>query len=218
MGVGSIQDVRANFADLWRINRYLGGFRALSQHLYPRLQRYQGPLTVVDIGAGSADIAVRIARWAQQRRIDVKLCGLDISTRHLWVARHNSSIKNNIHLIQADALHLPFATTEVDYFISSLFLHHFSPEQVIRLLARTFESARRGIIMSDIARGYLPLIAFKLGQPIFARNFLTQHDGIVSIRRAYTPAELQQLAQSAGLTNVRIYQLFPWRMTLVADK
>ena len=72
--------------------------------------------------------------------------------------------------------------------------------------------------MSDLTRGWLPQIAFKLGQPIFARNFLTQHDGIASIRRAYTPDELLHLAQAAGLLNVRVYRHLGWRMTLVAEK
>jgi hypothetical protein len=121
-------------------------------------------------------------------------------------------------LVQADALYLPFKPRCVDYFISCLFLHHLSPEGVIDLLARTFGAARCGIVMSDIVRGRLPVIGFKLGQPLFARSFLTRHDGVVSIRRAYTPRELRQLAHAAGIFNARVYQHFPWRMTLVAEK
>jgi hypothetical protein len=72
--------------------------------------------------------------------------------------------------------------------------------------------------MSDIVRGRLPQIAFKIGQPVFARSYLTQHDGMVSIQRAYTPDELLQLAQAAEISNARVYQHFPWRMTLVGEK
>lgn len=215
MGAGTLDDVRENFADLWRINRYLGGLKAVTQHLYPRLEGHQEPITLVDIGSGSADIAATIKRWAVQHTLDLKLLGLDLSARHLAIAQVQSS---ELKFVQGDALHLPFSSQKVDYFISCLFMHHFSPEQLVKLLARTFELARHGIIMSDIVRGYLPQIAFKLGQTFFAHNFLTRHDGIVSIRRAYTPAELQQLAQAAGLHNARVYQHFPWRMTLVACK
>jgi hypothetical protein len=215
MGAGTLDDVRENFADLWRINRYLGGVSAVTQHLYPRLRQHQEPVTVVDIGSGSADIAGEIKRWAEQQTIDLKLLGLDVSARHLAIAQNQ---RLSLKFIQADGLNLPFSSQKVNYFTSCLFLHHFSPEQVVKLLARTYELARHGIIMSDIVRGYLPQIAFKLGQPIFAHNFLTQHDGMVSIRRAYTPAELRQLAQAAGLHNARVYQHFPWRMTLVAYK
>jgi hypothetical protein len=215
MGHGTLEDVQANFADLWRINRYLGGVNAITQHLYPRLQQDQEPITLVDIGSGSADIAAKIKHWADQHAIRLKLLGLDLSARHLGIAQLQDS---PLQLVQADALNLPFSTQKVDYFISCLFLHHFSPEQVVKLLSRSYELARQGIIMSDIVRGYLPQIAFRLGQPIFAHNFLTRHDGMVSIRRAYTPVELRQLAQAAGLRHARVYQHFPWRMTLVAYK
>ena len=218
LGVGSVQDVKANFADLWRINRYLGGIRAVTQHLYPRLQQPTEPQTVADIGTGSADMPAAIARWARHRQIDLRLWGLDLSARHLALAHHPRSSKHPAGLIQADALHIPFKAESVDYFISCLFLHHLSPEQAITFLSSTFSLAKRGIIISDIVRGRLPLIAFKLGQPIFARSFLTRHDGVVSIRRAYTPDELQQFAQAAGLSNARVYQHWPWRMTLVVDK
>jgi hypothetical protein len=72
--------------------------------------------------------------------------------------------------------------------------------------------------MTDLVRGWPPIVGFKLIQPIFARNFLTRHDGELSIRRAYTPAELQALAQTAELLDVKVHSHWPWRMTLVADK
>ncbi|MEO8607914.1 MAG: methyltransferase domain-containing protein [Chloroflexota bacterium] len=218
LGVGSIQDVQANFADLWRINYFLGGMSALTHHLYPRIINQRKPSTVVDVGAGSADIITAVAHWARQHNTDLKLFGLDLSSRHLGIARLKHPPEPTISLIQADALDLPFQAGQVDYFISCLFLHHLSPKQAIDFLARTFASARRGIIMSDIVRGRLPFIGFKLSQPIFARSFLTRYDGAASIRRAYTPDELRQLAQSAGLSKARVYQHFPWRMTLVAEK
>ena len=89
---------------------------------------------------------------------------------------------------------------------------------VARLLRETYRVARRGIVMSDITRGDLSLAAFRLVQPMFARHELTRRDGITSIRRAYTSGELLQIARDAGLNHARVYQHFPWRMTLVAHK
>jgi hypothetical protein len=99
-----------------------------------------------------------------------------------------------------------------------VFLHHFTPEQVIDLLRQAFAVTRRGIVMSDGVRGWLPLIAFKIGQPIFARSYITRFDGAASIRRAYTPFEMRQFAAEAGLTSARVYRHPLWRMTLVADR
>jgi 2-polyprenyl-3-methyl-5-hydroxy-6-metoxy-1,4-benzoquinol methylase len=216
LGAGSASDVRENFADMWRINRYLGGLSALTRHFYPRLLSHEGTITVADIGTGAGDIPASLTRWAQVNGRDLRVWGMDFSARNLAVAKANASL--SLQFIHGDAFHLPFKPGGVDYFISSLFLHHLSPEQVVALLAQTFERSRCGIIMSDLVRGWLPWLAFKLVQPVFAHNYLTRHDGAVSVLRAYTPAELQALAWEAGLQNARLYQHFPWRMTLVADK
>ena len=63
-----------NLADLRRVNRYLGGQRALTRHLFPMIQTVwaTGPRRVrlLDVGAGSADIPARIVSWARGRGIE----------------------------------------------------------------------------------------------------------------------------------------------------
>jgi hypothetical protein len=201
-----------------RINRYLGGNAALTAHLYPRLSATSDPCLLLDLGTGSADVPRLVSHWARAKRLNVNIIGLDWSGRNLVVARQNTAAHPDIQMIQADAQHIPLLPSSIDYVISSLFLHHFTPEQVIRLLKSAYSCARRAIIMTDLVRGWLPLIGFKLAQPIFARNFLTRHDGALSVRRAYTPSELLELATAAGLAQARVYTHWPYRMILVADK
>jgi hypothetical protein len=123
-------------------------------------------------------------------------------------------------------MELSLAAGSVDYVISSMFMHHFCPAGLVRLLKDADRLARAGIIMSDLVRGRLPLMAFQLIAPVFARNRLTRHDGALSVRRAYTPHELEDAARAAGLLGSdrhmaeggQIFSHFPWRMTLVIDK
>lgn len=223
LGAGTQHDVEESLRDLWHINRYLGGIPPLTRHLFPRLRAHHGLVTVVDIGAGSGEIAALITRWAARHKIALRLIAFDLSMRHLDIARTVAASAlaaemPALRLVQADVGHLPLGAGTADYLISSLFLHHFSPEQVVAILRDTFAHARCGIIMSDTQRGWLPLIAFKLLQPIFARSYITRFDGAASVRRAYTPAEFRALALEAGLTNVRVTRHFPFRMTLTADK
>ncbi len=218
LGQGTTADVQQNLAEMWRINRWLGGFRALTRHLYPRLLAAGSsagqPVTLVDLGTGAAEVPAALVRWSEVRGLPISVLGIDWMARHLAVATRHPAV----FLLQADALRLPLPAQSVDYVISSLFLHHFPPNEVIALLRSAFDCARCGIIMSDLVRGWLPWSAFKLVQPIFARNYLTRHDGALSVRRAYTPAELRELADAAGLQRAEIYTHWPWRMTLVADK
>jgi SAM-dependent methyltransferase len=222
-GRGSDRDVAANLEEMWRINLRLGGLGALTRHLYPRVMAADGPVTLLDLGTGSAHVPLAIARWARSTGRPLRICGVDWAGRHLAVARRAVARRKvngqaKVSLLQADASRLPVAPSGVDFVVSSLFLHHFAPGPAIDLLRSASAIARRSLIMSDLVRGRLPWLAFKLLQPIFARQALTRHDGALSIRRAYTPAELRELAAAAGLRGARVYEHWPWRMTLVADR
>jgi SAM-dependent methyltransferase len=213
MGHGTPSEVRRSLNDLRRINTLLGGTWSITRHLYPRLRAVGGFVTVLDVGAGSGDMAGIVARWAAHHRLDVQVVPLDITTKHLHGAH-----APGVHPLQADALHLPLPPHSVDYVISSLFLHHLPPEAVVAVLRAAYRVARRGVIASDLVRGHLPELAWHVFHPFFARSYITQHDGLVSVRRAYLPTEFAQFAVQAGMVNAQVEALLPWRMTLVADK
>lgn len=217
-GIGSPSDVRANLKEMWVLNRYFGGISALTHHLYPMMLKCTEPVRVVDVGTGSGEMGSLLMAWGKHNNQQVLIYALDKSARNLAVARENSNELRGLSLIQADAIELPFAVRAVDFFVSSLFLHHLTPEQVVVVLRETFNRARRGIVMSDLVRSRFPMMAFGLIQPLFAKHYLTHHDGRLSIERAYTASELRTLAKSAGLQNAQVYSHFPWRMTLVAEK
>jgi ubiquinone/menaquinone biosynthesis C-methylase UbiE len=220
-GAGTLDDVRVNLDEMWRLGALLGGLRGLTAHLLPMIENALATdetVTVTDLGTGGGRLPLYLAKWARRNNLPLRVFGLDLSPRNLNIAQENIGDSPKIQLMRGDVLALPFASGSVDIFTSSLFLHHFAPDALAKLLRETYRVARRGIVMNDITRGYLPLAAFRLVQPTFARHELTRRDGITSIRRAYTPDELLQIARDAGLSDARVYRHFPWRMTLVADK
>jgi hypothetical protein len=218
MGQGTAQDAAQNLAEMQRINDFLGGTRALTRHLLPRLLLHNGPVTVLDLGTGGAGLPLALTRWARRLNLPLRVMAVDWSARNLGISARAVRGRPEILLVQADAQRLPLPTGQVDYVISSLFMHHLSPEKLARVLEESFDLARVALIMSDLVRGWLPYLAYQLVQPVFARNYLTRHDGALSIRRAYTPEELNRLAIRAGLPGARVFTHFPWRMTLVVQK
>lgn len=217
-GLGSEQDVAQNLAEMQRINDWLGGTRALTCHLMPCLENSRQPITLLDLGTGGAGLPRLLARWARRKGIGLRILAVDWSTRSMAAAAQTPGFFPEIQLVRADALCLPVSAGQVDYVISSLFLHHLTPRGLTQMLGEAYRLARCGVIMSDLVRGWLPYMAFALIQPVFARNYLTRHDGALSVRRAYSTGELRELAEQAGLTQARIYTHFPWRMTLVVEK
>ena len=218
LGRGNSRDVAENLAEMQRINDMLGGTRALTRHLFPRLRGHNEPVTLLDLGTGGAGLPLALAAWAQQAQLPLRILAVDWSRRNLMASARKARLRPEILLVQADALCLPLKAGQVDYVISSLFMHHLSPEMLVDVLHSSFALARAGVIMSDLVRGWLPYVAFRMIQPVFARNFLTRNDGALSVRRAYTPQEMLLLAQRAGLPDARVYTHFPWRMTLVVEK
>src|SRR5690606_17472764 len=97
---------------------------------------------VLDVATGSGQIAAHIVAWGRKNRRRVQVYGLDIASRHLNIAAKNMNGSGN-HLIQADALQLPLSERGVDYVISSLFVHHLAPPQVVDLLKQLFNCARK---------------------------------------------------------------------------
>ncbi len=214
MGVGSAADVAQSLRDLRRVNTLLGGTWSLTRHLYPRLHRHDGPVTVLDIGAGSGDTARTITQWAARENRPVSVIAADITDKHLRHIPPDTAVPP----LQADALRLPLAPNSVDYAVSSLFLHHLPPTAVITLLRDVWRAVRGGLLMSDLIRGRLPELAWHLTRPVFAHSWITYHDGLVSVQRSYTPAEFRGLAAAGGIPTATVHTQFPWRMVLVADK
>jgi hypothetical protein len=214
-GVANLEELRASLNEIWKINRFFGRLESFTRFLPTDKNR---TLRIADIGTGAGKLAVYLGEWARRNQIQLELFPIDFSQQVLSIAQENLNAAANVHLVQANGLKLPFAPNSIDYYLSSLVMHHFSPEALIELLGEAYERASKGIIMNDLVRGQLPVAAYHLIRPIFARQFYTWHDGLISIKRAYIPQELKAIADAAGIKSARIYQHFPWRMTLVATK
>ncbi len=220
LNAGSVADARESLADLRRINRILGGTKVLLDALGPRLIRLaetvtDRPITVVDIGPGSADIPLAIVRFARRRGIHVRIVGVDLNRRHLRIAQNETiTFTPEIALVCADGFQLPLADGGADFVISSLFLHHFRPPEIARLLREARRVARHGWIMNDLWRHRLPLVFIQATAPIFARSYITKFDSVASLRRAYTPSEMRAIAIAAHVGPFKLTTPFPFRLCL----
>jgi hypothetical protein len=117
-------------------------------------------------------------------------------------------------LIQMDSLHeLP--PSSFDVLTNSLFLHHLAErEQVVGLLAQMRRIAVRRVIISDLRRCRSGLVGAWIGCRVLSRSPIVHHDGPVSVRAAWTVAELQGMAERAGMSGAKIRSVRPWRMLL----
>ncbi|MDQ2777691.1 MAG: methyltransferase domain-containing protein [Acidobacteriota bacterium] len=202
----SAEEARPNLADLVRINRFLGGHSTIRKLLSTAVSRDE-KFTVLDIGAASGDTA----RYIADLYPHASVTSLDYNLTNLEAAPFPKLI--------ADAFSLPFGERSFDFVMSSLFLHHFTDEQVVALLRSFHGAARRGLLIADLERHVLPYLFLKLSKPFFGWGRITVHDGLISVRAAFRKGELQGLAKSAGIQNAKLESHRPaFRLTLSSVK
>lgn len=190
----------AAYRELAVINRRLGGIRAIERFL-PAAQ----DLLILDVAAGGCDVSEALLR-----RFPCHIVALDLNGRGLHLA------KSALPLI-GDALDLPFQDRSFDIAMASLFFHHLSNEDCVRVLAQMWRIARRRVIINDLHRHAIAYFSIRVLTRLLSRSRMVRHDAPVSVRRSFRPAELMDIARRAGVP-ARVYRSFPYRLVLVADK
>lgn len=192
-GCLSLPEVERNLVDLARLNRLPGGVSASVNGIRHLLDGRVGTPRILDVGTGSADMPIAFARHGWQT------IALDTNPDVLRIARRQAVDQPHITVVQGDARSLPYEDGAFDISHCSLLVHHLDPHEVVAVLGEMRRVASRGVVINDLRRGVLPLLATAVSVVAFARSDVTRRDGIVSARRAYTLDELDDLLRRAGL-------------------
>lgn len=200
-----------NLRDIRRLNRWFGGTATVT-HALPMLLAAvpaDRPVLVLDLATGSADIPQAIARWGSRHAHAFRVIASDVSGEIVSAARRQLAGDPAITLGRFDARAVPLPDRSVDIAVCSLALHHFPPDQAIAVLREMDRVSRVGFVLNDLARSRRGYLGAWLAAHLTTRNRLTRHDAPLSVRRAYTPAELAALLAQAGVRGATIARR-PW--------
>ena len=204
-------------SELQLVNRWMGDAHALKQTLLRDVEQNSLPqFSVLDVGAGSGELLRVAATWARSTGRRFKGVGLELNERSAQAIREESDGFPEITSVRADALRLPFADSEFDYVMCSLFTHHFVDDQVVNILREMSRVARRRIFVIDLHRDPVPYFFYTTLGKLVLKNRLIRHDGALSILRSFKAPELVKLGQRAGLRDVFVEHHFPARLVLSA--
>jgi SAM-dependent methyltransferase len=210
------QALRRNLGDIRRINALLG-WRAFTVRAVSRYARAQGltRFTLLDVASGSADMPLAVARWAARAGIQARIVATDINAEIVAVAREQTAGVPGMLVERQDALALPYAPGSFDIALCTLALHHFEPEAAVALL-RGMARVGRHVMVFDVVRSRLAYVGATVLTQIAGMDGMTRHDAPASVRRAYSAAELRELAARAGLAGARVWVGVPYRLALEA--
>jgi ubiquinone/menaquinone biosynthesis C-methylase UbiE len=194
------EEFQAAYHELKVINEWLGGIRAIERFLPQRSN-----LLMLDVAAGGCDVSEALLE-----RNPYRIIALDLNPRGLRLAQRAAPVAG-------DALKLPFRDATFDVVMASLFFHHLSDDDCVRVLAEMWRVCRGRVLVNDLHRHAVAYFSFDLLARLFSKSRMVRHDGPVSVRRALRPDELLGIAQRARVP-ARVYRSFPYRMVLVADR
>ena len=140
--------------------------------------------------------------------------GVDFKIDHLLYLRDGSRARR----VVADARHLPFRNGGADIVTSAHFFHHFTPEENAAILGEAIRVARRGVIVNDTRRHYVPLAVVRTMAAFRMVGRITRSDAPGSIRRGYTLAEARAIATRVRASRVEVVRAWPFRFGLLLWK
>ena len=202
--------------ELRRVNRWLGDARALSRSLLVELSQLGlKRFSVLDVGAGSGELLRVVSKWARDNGRQARLVGLELNSRSAKAIREESD--EVISSVNADALEEPFVSDAFDYSMCSLFTHHLTEDQIVRLLQELSRVTKRRIFVIDLHRHPVAYFLYTTVARLFLHNRLIREDGALSILRSFKSDELQHLAERAGLRQIKVKRSLPFRLVLSAS-
>lgn len=200
---------RRSHRDIALANTLFGGLHAVRAEFAALLPDSAGTeLTLLDVGTGTGDIPAALARFAARHRVRLRVFGLDIRTELVAATRELP-----IAAVCGDALSLPFADHSIDVVCCSQTLHHFDAEDAAVLLAEMHRVARRRVIVADLRRSRLAAILLWSASFPLGFHAVSRHDGVMSIQRGFTAAELGDLVRHATGATPRVVRRLFFRLS-----
>jgi hypothetical protein len=199
--------VATSLRNIARSNRWFGGASALRYGLSRILDGAPSrPLTLLDLGTGFGDMPRAAVAWGARRGIEIRPLGLELSLVAARLA-HTGGVPMVVGCAGAP----PLPDKSVDIVSMSMVAHHFEPESVVQLFGICDRLARVGVVVCDLQRSALGAVAFRAGSRLLRFDPVTVADGLTSIRRGFTPAELCGLLARAGV-RARVARRPGWRL------
>lgn len=181
---------------LANINKWLGGNFVTLNGLKKVLKGHEKskPLTILDMGCGNGDMLRELAKFGKKAGYSFTLVGIDANQHAVDYAKELSVNYPEISYLKQDVFSDEFQHLHYDLVLATLFLHHFSEDDIVKLLAPILKKASLGIVVNDLNRNKIAYYLFSF-LCLFIKNKMTKEDGLISVLRAFKKADLERITE-----------------------
>ena len=203
------------YAQFALVNRALSGWHGIYRRRLRPLLSGHTATTLLDVGCGGGDVAVQLARWAARENLLLDITAVDPDPRAaaFAAARSGRGEAPGVTFRRRSAAELLGAGERYDVVISNHVLHHLSTTELPVFLQESAALAARLVLHNDLRRSAAAYGLFSAVALPFRGSYI-RADGLTSIRRSYTVAELKAAAPP-GWT---VRRGAPFRNLLVLDR
>jgi 2-polyprenyl-3-methyl-5-hydroxy-6-metoxy-1,4-benzoquinol methylase len=173
------------------INFLLGGNRVTINGLKKMLknQSKDREFRIIDLGCGNGKMLRIIADYGRINGFSFRLTGIDANINTVQYAKASSNQYPEIEFKQSNVLDPNFDIEPCDLVLSTLFLHHFTEDEIVILLKKLVSKAKIGILVNDLHRHKMAYFLFKIFC-IPISNEMIVNDGLISILKGFKANEL----------------------------
>ena len=194
-------DIQQNMRELDFINTFLGG-HSITIYGLKKLLGDRKNISVCEIGCGGGDNLNAINNWAIKNKVEVSFTGVDINPNCIIYAQKKSKIKN-INFITSDYKLVEFSK-KPDVIFSSLFCHHFTDEELIRMMKWMKANSQIGFFVNDLHRHPLSYHFIKFASRLFSSSYLVKNDAPLSVLRGFKKDDWLYILKQAEVTKYTI--------------
>lgn len=175
----------ASRRDLRRLNVFMNHAGLMARALRP----VPPPKRVLDIGAGDGSFTLRVVQATGWRNLEVVL--LDRAARVPANVRDGfRALDCQLTLVQSDVIEGFAQVGAVECVLANLFLHHFAPPELARLLSGV-ATCSPWFVACEPRRSVLALSASRL-VGLIGCNDVTRHDAVASVRAGFRGEEISE--------------------------
>lgn len=195
----------------------------IHRHFWPAIRRLARKypareIRVLDVACGGGDVAVRLARAAQREKLRVTVEGCDLSPTAVSFAQERARKAGvDCRFFEFDVLSHEWST-DYDVIGTSLFLHHLTNDDAVKVLAKMAMATRHSVIVNDLVRSHYGYLLARFVARLLTRSPIVHADGPDSVAGAFTVGELRDMASRAGMTGATVSRSWPARMLLNWNK
>ncbi|APQ19077.1 methyltransferase domain-containing protein [Maribacter hydrothermalis] len=216
---GTTKELEVILQDINRVNKLLGGYSITLRAVFKLITlKDKESYTILDMGCAEGTMLRKLALEGRKRNVKLKLIGVDLNKQSLELARLYSKDYPEITYLEADILKEDFSQWNIDVVMTTLTLHHFTDDGVLKFVHQFNALASLGVVINDLDRSPIAYYLFKAFSLFFIKTEIAKKDGLLSIRRAFKKKDLIYYASKINNATHHIEWKWAFRYLWVLKK